>query len=277
MYKGARVGVVVPAYNEAGFIGEVIGSIPNFVDKIVVVDDCSTDATWAEIREYVDQESAETAISENANAEVLLADGAGTSVTGGESFLDNRIIPVRHPTNQGRGAAVKTGYDLALMSGMDVIAVMDGDAQMDPEILDRIIDPVVEGRVDYAKGNRLVSVDHCSDMSRWRLFGNVLLTLLTKIASGQWNMRDPQNGYTAISAEALEELEHDELFEDYGFLNDMLIHLDAHGMDVEDVPMDAKYGDESSGIRYGSFVPQLSLLLLSGFVWRLGKKYFNRA
>ena len=206
----------------------------------------------------------------------MVADGAGTTVSESQSFLDKRIVPVRHQTNGGRGAAVQTGYELALMSGMDAIAVLDGDGQMDPGILDKILDPVVDGEADYAKGNRLISRNHCAQMSNWRLFGNALLTMLTKIASGHWKMRDPQNGYTAISATALEQLSLTDLFDDYGFLNDILIHLDANGMTVQDVPMEALYGDESSGIRYGSFVPKLSMLLLSGYFWRLKRKYFGR-
>ncbi|WP_424005038.1 glycosyltransferase family 2 protein (plasmid) [Haloarcula salina] len=276
VYKGSEVGVVIPAYNEEGFIGEVIDSLPQFVDKVFVIDDCSTDDTWTEIKEYVDAAVPQAAVTDDSAEQVLVADGAGTSVGANQSFLDRRIVPVRHQTNGGRGAAVKTGYDLALMSDMDVVAVLDGDGQMDPDILDRIIDPVVEGEADYAKGNRLISRQHCAQMSRWRLFGNVVLTLLTKVASGQWNMRDPQNGYTAISAEALDELDVDDLFDDYGFLNDVLIHLDSHGLTVQDVPMDAIYGDESSGIRYGSFVPKLSLLLLQGYIWRIQRKYLSR-
>jgi glycosyltransferase involved in cell wall biosynthesis len=275
VYKGSTVGVVIPAYNEEGFIGEVIDSLPEFVDQAFVIDDCSTDNTWAEIKEYVDAEVQQAGVTADSTEQAVIADGAGATISESQSFLDRRIVPVRHQTNGGRGAAVQTGYELALMSDMDVVAVLDGDGQMDPDILDTILDPVVDGDADYAKGNRLISRRHCVQMSNWRLFGNVVLTVLTKIASGHWNMRDPQNGYTAISTTALEQLSLNDLFDDYGFLNDILIHLDAHGMTIQDVPMEALYGDESSGIRYGSFIPQLSMLLLSGFLWRLQRKYFR--
>jgi hypothetical protein len=275
VYKGSTVGVVIPAYNEEGFIGDVIDSVPEFVDQVFVIDDCSTDNTWTEIKEYVDAESQQASGIGDATDQMVIADGAGATVSESQTFLDRRIVPVRHQTNGGRGAAVQTGYELALMSDMDAVAVLDGDGQMDPDILDKILDPIVTGDADYAKGNRLISRSHCAQMSNWRLFGNVLLTMLTKIASGHWNMRDPQNGYTAISAAALEQLSLNDLFDDYGFLNDILIHLDAHGMTVQDVPMEALYGDESSGIRYGSFIPQLSMLLLSGFFWRLQRKYLG--
>ncbi|MGB9951120.1 glycosyltransferase family 2 protein [Haloarcula marismortui] len=275
MYNGSTIGVVVPAYNEEGFISDVIDSLPEYVDQVFVIDDCSTDGTWTEIKEYVDTEVTQAGVTGDSAEQIVVADGAGTTISESQTFLDKRIVPVRHQTNGGRGAAIQTGYELALMSGMDAIAVLDGDGQMDPNILDEILDPVVEGEADYAKGNRLISRRHCAQMSNWRFFGNALLTILTKVASGHWKMRDPQNGYTAISATALEQLSLNDLFDDYGFLNDMLIQLDANGLTVRDVPMEAFYGDESSGIRYSSFVPKLSMLLLRGFFWRIGKKFFR--
>jgi hypothetical protein len=111
-------------------------------------------------------------------------------------------------------------------------------------------------------------------MSTWRFTGNAILTFLTKMSSGYWKMTDPQNGYTAISLTALEEIDLDSLYDRYGFLNDLLVTLNAHGFRVADVPMKAHYGDEESGIRYSSFVPALSLLLFRDFLWRLKFKYF---
>jgi glycosyltransferase involved in cell wall biosynthesis len=253
---------------------------------VVVVDDHSTDGTWEEIQSHAAVQNAETAVpggpvaadtdggaqTDGGDSEV----GGGTGVDAGSgSFLAGRVVAVRHDENSGRGAAVKTGYRLAMMKGYDVVVVMDGDGQMDPSILERIIEPVVTGVADYAKGNRLASRARCRQMSAWRLFGNVLLTCLTKVGSGYWRIRDPQNGYTAISIEALDEVSVTDLYDDYGFLNDLLIRLNARGLRVVDVPMDAKYGDESSGIAYRTFVPRLSMLLLRGFLWRLWIKYFD--
>jgi len=301
MYENTTVGVVVPAHNEAAHIGEVIESIPSFVDRCYVVDDCSTDGTWAEIIAQVepnvprpvvtadggvDRDLPDGPVSEGATpaadaGEVGIArsstgEGSGVGLSaspGPDGEYEDTVVPVRHRVNRGRGGAVKTGYHLALVEGMDVVAVMDGDGQMDPDVLDRIIDPVVAGDADYAKGNRLVDADHWAAMSRWRLFGNAVLTLLTKVASGYWRMRDPQNGYTAVSAETLADVGVDHLYEDYGFLNDVLVRLRAHGKRVVDVPMTAVYEDEESGIQYRSFVPKLSALLLWGFLWRLWATY----
>ena len=262
MYDDNRIGLVIPAYNEEGFIGAVIDDVPDFVDRVYVVDDASTDGTWEEIRHRLPETELET---EPGRQRTAVADG-GIPV-------ERRLVPIRHETNRGRGAAVKTGYSRALEAEMDAIAVMDGDDQMDPGILDRFVDPVVSGRADYAKGNRLLSRDHRAGMSRWRLFGNNLLTYLTKISSGYWRMMDPQNGYTVISASMLRSIDVDRLYDGYGFLNDLLVHLNVADARVVDVAMRARYGEEQSGIRYSSFVPRLSGLLLRDFLWRLRTKY----
>ena len=257
MYEGTSVGVVVPAYNEEGFVGRVIDTIPNFVDRVYVVDDRSTDGTWAEICEHAERT--------NQVAEPALADGGLT--------FDQPIVPIRHEINRGVGGSIKTGYQAALEDDVDVIAVMNGDGQMDPAILDRIIDPVVSGEADYAKGNRLLYPEYREGMSTWRFFGNSVLTLLTKIASGYWKMMDPQNGYTAISADALEDIGMEHVYEDYGFCNDVLVKLNARNLRIADVAMPAVYGEETSSIKYSTFIPKVSSLLLRDFLWRLKVKY----
>lgn len=270
MYEGHSLAVVVPAHNEAGFIRKVLDTVPAYVDRIYVVDDCSTDGTWERIREYIEDNRREASSHlEPGGPEPSIPAQIEEFVSDGGRPIHERIVPVRHDTNRGRGGAIKTGYRLALADGVDIVAVMDGDGQMDPDILDEIVDPVAAGEADYAKGNRLGNRADRAEMSGWRLFGNVLLTVLTKVASGYWRMRDPQNGYTAVSREALETVDLANLYEGYGFLNDMLIRLNHHDLAVVDIPMEAVYGEESSGIQYSTFVPKLSLLLLRGFLWRL--------
>ena len=264
MYEGQTVGVVIPAYNEAGFVGEVIETLPAFVDRAYVVDDCSTDETWAEI-DRVAARVNERASPERAAKPTIHADG-------GRPF-EPPVVAIRHERNRGVGGAIKTGYERARADALDVVAVMNGDGQMDPDILDRIIEPVVDGRAEFAKGNRLSNPDHREQMPAWRVFGNGLLTFLTKCVSGYWRMNDPQNGYTAISRRALDRIDLDRLYEGYGFCNDLLVHLNVHGMRIEDVAMSARYGDERSHIRYRSFVPTLSWLLARRAVWRYKQKY----
>lgn len=262
MYRGKTIGIVVPAYNEQGLVGEVIRTLPEFVDRIYAVDDCSTDGTWQEIKQAAEDVNSQT---RSAGADKLHADG-------GQPF-HRKVVTVRHSENRGVGGAIKTGYKHARDDGIDATVVVGGDGQMDPSILDRIIDPVVEGHADYAKGDRLSRSDLRDDMSGWRLFGNIVLTFMTRTVSGYWQMTDPQNGYTAISAHALNAINIDELYDDYGFSNDLLIALNVHNLRITDVEMEAKYGEETSHIRYSRFIPRLSALLIRRALWRFKTKY----
>ncbi|WP_224268865.1 glycosyltransferase family 2 protein [Haloprofundus salinisoli] len=296
MYRNSRVGVVVPAYNEEGLVGEVIDTMPAFVDRVYVVDDQSTDDTWDEIQRHakranVAHVSGRLVETDGGTAQLhrpvesTTADDTDDTAAGerersteaAESApaFDERVVPIRLEANRGVGGAIKTGYARALADGIDVVAVMNGDGQMDPEKLDRLIGPVVSGEADYAKGNRLRYREYREGMSAWRSFGNWVLTLLTKAASGYWKTMDPQNGYTAISREALETIDYESLYERYGFCNDVLVKLNAHGLRVADVAIPAVYGDEESTIEYKTFVPRLSALLARDFLWRLRVKYLT--
>lgn len=254
MIFGSTVAVVIPAYNEEGFVGPTIDSVPEYVDMIYPVDDASSDGTWDEITE--------TARRINEVSETALGDG--------------RVEPIRHDTNGGVGAAIKTGYARAIEDGCEVVAVMAGDGQMDPSFLSYLIKPVADGSVAYAKGNRLLREEDRIDMSRWRLFGNALLTMLTRISCGYWEMTDPQNGYTVISADVLTSIPFNELYDRYGFANDLLAMLNTHKYRIADVSHPAIYGEERSDIRYTSFVPTLSWLLFRRFIWRITQRYVVR-
>ena len=156
---------------------------------------------------------------------------------------------------------------------MDITVTMDGDGQMDPEYMPRLLDPIVEDKADYAKGNRLLYKEYRSNMPKFRFLGNSILTFLTKIASGYWKTMDPQNGYTAISHYALDNVGIDVMYEYYGYCNDLLVKLNTKGMRVADVAMPAKYGDEESSIRYRTYIQRVSGMLLRNFLWRLKVKY----
>jgi glycosyltransferase involved in cell wall biosynthesis len=248
MYENSSIGVVVPAYNEAGFVGEVLETLPAFVDRAYAIDDRSTDETWAEIQR------AKRRTEHRREGEA--------------SF----VVPIRHEENRGVGGAIKTGYLRALEDDIDVIAVMGGDGQMDPEELVRIVEPVVEGRADYAKGNRLIRESDHAEMPPFRYVGNVVLTYLTKVATGYWHVGDPQMGYTAISRSAIEAIDIEAMYEFYGYCNDLLVRLSAAGRTVVDVPAPLSYGDETSTISYAEYIPRVSLMLLRMFVWRLATK-----
>ncbi|WP_117364730.1 glycosyltransferase family 2 protein [Natrarchaeobaculum sulfurireducens] len=261
MYKGKTVGVVVTAYDEAAFVGSVIETVPAFVDRIYVVDDDSPDESWRVIQDVAER------INDREETPPEFA------VTDGGDGDGRRVVPIRHEENRGYGAAVKTGYERAAADDIDVVAVMNGDGQMDPAILDRIVDPVATGEADYAKGNRLLTREDREGMSTFRFVGNAMLTGLSKFASGYWTIGDPQNGYTAISRETIESLDLESITDQYGFLNHILTHLNVDDRRVADVSMSAVYGDEESSIRYVPFIRYVSLLLLRSFLWRLKRQY----
>ena len=239
MYKEHSIGVVILAHNEENHIKDTIETLPVFVDKIYIIDDGSTDKT----------------------AEII------------KMFTDQRIHLLQHEINKGPGAALVSGYKAALKDEMDIIVKMDGDNQMDPEQLPNLVEPVIEGKADYTKGNRLLSPEYRTGMTKWRFFGNSMLTFLTKIGSGYWQMMDPQNGYTATSRSVLERIPLDSIYPYYGYLNDILVKLNIYGYRVMDIVMPARYGRERSSIKYSKYIVKVSLMLLRDFFWRLKMKY----
>jgi glycosyltransferase involved in cell wall biosynthesis len=242
MYLERSIAVVVPAYNEEVLIGKTLGSIPEFVDKIIVVNDASNDKT----RDIVSEKAQE----------------------------DNRIILIEHEVNQGVGGAIVTGYKAARDSKIDVSVVMAGDAQMDPNDLVRIIEPVAEGSADYTKGNRLFYGDAWNMIPHHRYLGNSFLSLMTKVASGYWHIADSQSGYTAISQIALQRINLDKIYKRYGMPNDLLIKLNQYDFRVRDVHIRPVYNiGEKSGIRPVQVVFKISWILFKGFWRRLFFKY----
>jgi glycosyltransferase involved in cell wall biosynthesis len=243
MLDGKRVAVVVPAHDEEALIGGTLAGIPEFVDRVYVVDDDSGDAT----------------------------------ATRAEEAGDPRVEVISHPQNEGVGAAIVTGYRRALAEGIDVACVMAADGQMDPADLERIAAPVARGDVEYAKANRLFTGQAWTLMPRHRYLGNAVLSMLTKIASGYWHVADSQSGYTAISRQTLEQLDLDRIYARYGFPNDMLVHLNVWNARVRDVPSRPIYGvGERSEIRLWRVIPAIAWLLFKGFFWRLREKYVIR-
>lgn len=232
MFRGRRIAVVVPAFNEAGKIGRTVRSVPGFVDHVFVVDDASRDGTARIARR-----------SQRRGLTVL-----------------------QHERNCGVGAAIATGYAAAMQAGAEVTAVMAGDSQMDPADLVSLISPVVFGAADYAKGNRFAwpgGVYRVMPLSR--LVGNVALSYLTRLASGYPNIFDSQCGYTAANRHALGLILSGEVFPRYGYPNDLLARLGALGARVVDVPVRPVYGPEwRSGIRIAAVIVPLLRLVVRG-------------
>jgi glycosyltransferase involved in cell wall biosynthesis len=243
MLEGKTVAVVVPAYDEEELVATTLGGLPDFVDRVYVIDDGSRDGT------------------------VARAHGVG----------DRRIEVIAHDRNRGVGAAIVTGYKRSLADGIDVTCVMAADNQMDVADLESLALPVVRGQVDYAKANRLVSGEAWKLIPRARYLGNAILSMLTKIASGYWHVADSQSGYTAIGKSTLELLDLDRIYPRYGFPNDMLVHLNVINARVRDVPSRPVYGvGEKSGIRLSRVIPSISWLLMKAFFWRMREKYVIR-
>jgi glycosyltransferase involved in cell wall biosynthesis len=243
MYRGKSLGVVVPCHNEEHLIGTVIETMPEYVDRIIVVDDVSSDDTAKVIQGYVER-------------------------------MPERVRLIRHERNGGVGAAIVTGYKAAVEERLAMTAVMAGDAQMDPDDLPGLLDPVVDDRCDYCKGNRLFTGYAWKTIPKVRYLGNSALSLMTKIASGYWHVADSQTGYCVATLKALETIDLDALYPRYGFPNDMLVQLNIYGFRVHDVPIKPVYGvGERSGIKLWRVIPTLSALLFRRFWYRMFQKY----
>ncbi|WP_312907184.1 glycosyltransferase family 2 protein [Natronosalvus caseinilyticus] len=281
MYRDHSVAAVVPAYNEERFIGDVIRKMPSFVDRLYVVNDCSTDGTWEAILEAARSDARRQINREGAvtdRVERIRPDGGENPALAARATVHEpigRVVPIDHRENRGAGGAIKTGYLAARAGRLDIVVTVDGDGQMDLEVMPKLLDPIVDGVADYAKGNRLLAPDHQRSMPRFRLCGNALLSLLTKIASGYWKLSDPQNGYTAISRDALEAVDLESMYEYYGYCNDLLVKLNARSTRVADVSIPAVYGDEQSSIVYSTYVRNVSGMLLRNFLWRLETRYLR--
>ncbi|MBR1369943.1 hypothetical protein RJ53_10830 [Methanocalculus chunghsingensis] len=236
MYREKRIAVVVPAHNEELLILDTLETVPDFVDRVYVIDDCSKDATLERARAHAKK--------------------------------DARVTVIHHEVNGGVGASITTGFKAALIDGTDILTVMAGDNQMDPVHLPTLIDPIVEGKADFTKGSRL-KPGYWKGMSNWRLFGNMLLNLINKIASGYWIISDPQNGYIAISSTGLSKMDLNSLYPRYAFENDMMIKANVHELRMFNIFIPAKYGSETSDIKYGSFILSTSYFLFKSFIWRI--------
>lgn len=208
-------------------------SMPACVDTIIVVDDSSSDRT------------SEAALEPQ----------------------DPRVHVVRHQVNLGLGASLVTGHRYAMADGAEISVVMAGDGQMDPSFLPNLLDPLIDNGYDFSKGNRFFSSDSMRSMPRHRIVGNVLLTFLTKAATGYWNLVDPQNGYTAMSQSVQVRIDWPKVATDYSYENDVIAQLGMLRARIIDVDIPAVYGNEVSDIRLATVVPSILRTLTRAF-WR---------
>ncbi len=235
-----KISVVIPCYKVRKFIESVLYAIPDFVDYIIVIDDKCPQKTG----EFV------------------------------ESLNIDKVVVIYHDENQGVGGAVLTGYKKALELSSDIIIKLDGDGQMDPKYILKLIKPIMENRADYTKGNRFKDFKALKKMPRIRLLGNSVLSFLVKGASGYWHIIDPVNGFTAISREALENLNFNVIAKRYFFEIDMLINLNIENMIVKDIAIPALYGSEESSLNIRQIIFSFPRKILKGFLKRILYKYF---
>ncbi|TBO34535.1 glycosyltransferase family 2 protein [Aquabacterium lacunae] len=237
------VAVVIPSYKVKSHILGVIGRIGPEVSKIYVSDDCCPE-------------------------------GSGRFVQ--ENCRDPRVIVIFGQVNLGVGGAVMAGYRAAISDGVDIVVKVDGDGQMDPSLIPAFIAPILSGEADYTKGNRFFDLEKIRQMPAVRLFGNAVLSFMTKFSSGYWDLFDPTNGYTAIHTAVARHLPFKDISERYFFETDMLFRLNTLKAVVVDIPMDASYGDEVSNLRIKDILGEFLLKHARNFSKRIFYNYYLR-
>ncbi len=240
--KSQHITVVIPAYCVENEIESVLCSIPSFINTIIVVNDASLDQTEAIIQKM--------------------------------KLQDERIILVSHNTNRGVGGAMVSGFQKALTLDSDIVIKLDGDGQMDPAFLQKLITPILNNQADYAKGNRFYDFVALRKMPSIRKFGNTILGFLTKTATGYWNIFDPTNGYIAIRTEKLKQLNLANIATSYYFETSMLANLYLINARVVDVPIPAVYNNEISNLKISKVVFEFPPRLLRDFLKRIFLRYF---
>lgn len=240
MYKNYRIGIVIPAYNEGELITETLEGIPDYADKIFVVNDGGTDDTLERVEKWKEK--------------------------------DKRIQIIRHTVNMGLGQSLIDGYVTSKNDAVDITVVMAGDNQMHPDDLPSLLDKIIDHGYDYVKGNRLLHQDRHS-MPRYRFLGNAVLTILTKFATGYYSLMDPQCGYTAIHNSVLQKIPIEKMTKRYGYNADILCMLNIRGFKVTDAIVRPVYDSEKSKIKLWKYIPKTSCLLIRLFFRRLWQRY----
>lgn len=238
-----KIFVVIPCYKVKAHILSVIGGVGPEVSKILIVDDACPEHTGQFVK---------------------------------QSCHDPRVMVLYNQVNLGVGGAVLAGYGVAISEGANVIVKIDGDGQMDPRLLLNFVNPILSGQADYTKGNRFFNLDNIIRMPKIRIFGNAILSLLTKMSSGYWDLFDPTNGYTAIHASIAAQLPFNKISNSYFFETDILFRLGILRAVVRDVPMDALYGEEKSNLKIVKILPEFLRKHVVNFLKRVFYSYYLR-
>ncbi|MEO6292394.1 MAG: glycosyltransferase family 2 protein [Burkholderiaceae bacterium] len=237
------IAVVIPCYKVTRHIVDVIAGIGAEVSRIYVVDDACPDGTGKYVQEHC---------------------------------ADPRVKVIFHDKNQGVGGAVMTGYRAAIADRVDIIVKVDGDGQMDARLIQNFIKPILSGEVDYSKGNRFFDLEEIRTMPSIRLFGNAVLSFMTKLSSGYWDLFDPTNGFTAIHADVARHLPFDKISKRYFFETDILFRLNTLRAVVIDIPMSAQYGDEVSNLKISKIIGEFIFKHIRNLLKRIFYNYYLR-
>ena len=293
MINNKTVAVVIPAYNEENQINLVLESIPDFVDRIIVVNDCSKDDTLKNTKSFIDKlgeselpkpnliksknniYNKAIELVEQWNKEEIKYFAPAEII---HSNPNDKLVIINLQKNSGVGSAIARGYKWAKDNNIDCTAVMAGDGQMDPDELLPICEPVINESVDYVKGNRLSHKSAKVLIPKKRFIGNSTLSILTKIASGYWHISDTQTGYTAISNNALNKIDLYKIYPKYGMPNDMLVKLNIESCTLKEVDIKPIYFiGEQSKMKIRKVVPKISWLLIRSFFKRIWVKYLLKS
>lgn len=294
MLDNKTIAVVIPAYNEEDQIGMVLENMPAFVDRMVVVNDHSGDQTAKIVRSYIEDDRKDYRSEQIGpqelepdfynEAEMVLQEYDRQEIKRfvpsevvNEQPAGDRVILINQLRNGGVGASIARGYKWCKDNNIDCTAVMAGDGQMDPSELESICRPVLDEGVDYVKGNRLIHRSAKLIIPRKRYFGNAILSIMTKMASGYWRVSDTQTGYTGISLAALKKIDLHRIYPRYGMPNDMLVRLNLARCSIKEVEIKPVYRiGEHSKMKIMKVIPRISWLLFRAFFKRIWIRYFKR-
>lgn len=238
-----KVAVIIPCYKVTKHILHVIEAVPENVARIYAVDDACPDHSG----DFIEQHC-----------------------------KDKRVTVLRNPINQGVGGAMMHGYQVAINDGMAILVKIDGDGQMNPSLIDLFVQPIINGRADYAKGNRFFNLEVVRQMPFVRLVGNAGLSFMSKFSTGYWNIFDPTNGYTAIHSRVADLIPFDKVSHRYFFETDLLFRLNTLRAVVIDIPMVARYGDEESNLKISKVITEFFIKNVNNTFKRIFYNYLLR-
>lgn len=243
MINNKQIAVVIPAYRVRSKIVDVVNSMEDYVDYIVVIDDKCPEKSGAYLHSQIQ---------------------------------DERLEIIYHEINKGVGGAMKTGFHKVLDLGADIVVKVDGDGQMDTAFIPTLIQPILENKADFTKGNRFYNPRYIKQMPALRLFGNSCLSLVNKFVTGYWSIMDPTNGFIAVNSNKLAVIEFDKLSDRYFFESDLLFRLSLQSAVVTDIPMPAKYDDENSSLNIGKVIVTFIPKYIKRYIKRIAYLYFIR-